>query len=94
MVLDVVKGTLLGATNDNAIGEIINIASEKEYTVREIAEAIVKITNSSSKIIYLEPLKGDPKRNKANTKEAADILKFKAEYSLDEGLKYINTKLF
>ena len=37
MVLDVVKGTLLGAVKDKAVGEIINIASEKEYTVKEIA---------------------------------------------------------
>ncbi len=55
MVLDVVKGTLLGAVKDEAIGEIINIASEKEYTVKEIAENIIKMTNSKSKILYLEP---------------------------------------
>ena len=94
MVLDVVKGTLLGATNDNAIGEIINIASEKEYTVKEIAEAIVKITNSSSKIVYLEPLKGDPKRNKANTSKAKNLIDFKADYNLEHGLKYINENSF
>jgi len=94
MVKDVVKGTLLAGVTDKAIGEVINIASEKENTVKEIAEIIIKITQSKSNIIHLQPLKGDPKRNKANTKKAADILKFKAEYSLDEGLKYINTKLF
>tara|TARA_Y100000591_G_C21730527_1_gene643825 strand:+ start:60 stop:1001 length:942 start_codon:yes stop_codon:yes gene_type:complete len=90
MVLDVVKGTLLGAVKERAIGEIINIASEKEYTVREIAENIIKITNSKSKIVFLEPLKGDPMRNKANISKAKNILEFQADYNLQRGLDYIN----
>ena len=94
MVLDVVKGTLLGAFRDKAIGEIINIASEKEYTVKEIAENIIKITNSKSKIVFLEPLKGDPMRNKADTSKANNILEFKADYDLEKGLDYIYKKLF
>ena len=93
MVLDVVKGTLLSATKDSAVGEIINIAAEKEYTVREIAEAIIKITKSSSEIVYLEPLKGDPKRNKANISKAETLINFKADYNLEDGLKYINERL-
>ena len=94
MVLDVVKGTLLGAIKDKAIGEIINIASEKEYTVKEIAENIIKITNSKSKIVFLEPLKGDPMRNKADVSKANNILEFQADYDLQKGLDYINQKLF
>ena len=94
MVLDVVKGTLLGAVKDEAIGEIINIASEKEYTVKEIAENIIKITNSKSKIIFLEPLIGDPMRNKADTSKANNLLEFQADYNLEKGLNYIHKKLF
>jgi len=94
MVLDVVKGTLLGAVKDEAIGEIINIASEKEYTVKEIAENIIKMTNSKSKILYLEPLKGDPMRNKADTSKANNLLEFQADYNLEKGLNYIHKKLF
>ena len=94
MVLDVVKGTLLGAVKEKAIGEIINIASEKEYTVKEIAENIIKITNSKSKIVFLDPLKGDPMRNKADVSKANDILEFQADYDLRKGLEHINKKLF
>ena len=93
MVLDVVKGTLLGAVKKEAIGEIINIASEKEYTVREIAENIIKITNSKSKIVFLNALKGDPMRNKADVSKAREILDFQADYTLERGLRYINEKL-
>ena len=94
MVLDVVKGTLLGAVKDKAVGEIINIASEKEYTVKEIAENIIKMTNSKSKIVFLEPLKGDPMRNKADTSKAKNILEFQADYDLEKGLDYLYKKLF
>ena len=93
MVLDVVKGTLLSAVKEKAVGEIINIASEKEYTVKEIAENIIEMTNSKSKIIFLEPLKGDPMRNKADTSKANDILEFQADYDLEKGLDYIYKKL-
>ena len=93
MVLDVVKGTLIGAIKKETIGEIINIASEKEYTVREIAETIIKITKSKSKIVFLEPLKGDPMRNKADVSKAKNILEFQADYDLQRGLEYINKKL-
>ena len=94
MVLDVVKGTLLGAIKDNAVGEIINIAAENEYSVKEIAEKIIKITKSKSKLIFLDPLKGDPMRNKADVSKAKTILDFKADYTLQKGLEYINEKLF
>ena len=94
MVLDVVKGTLLGAVKKEAIGEIINIASEKEYTVKEIAENIIKITNSKSKIVFLDPLKGDPMRNKADVSKANNILEFQADYTLQKGLEYVNKNLF
>ena len=93
MVKDVVRGTLLAGITDEAVGEIINLASEKENTVKEIAELIIKITGSKSRIAYLDPLKGDPKRNKANTEKATNILNFKAEYSLKKGLEYLNKQL-
>tara|TARA_B100002051_G_C16683113_1_gene611011 strand:+ start:256 stop:1203 length:948 start_codon:yes stop_codon:yes gene_type:complete len=93
MVNDVVRGTLLAGITDEAVGEIINIASDKEHTVKEIAELIIKITDSKSRITNLDPLKGDPKRNKANTEKATNILNFKAEYSLKKGLEYLNKQL-
>ena len=93
MVLDVVKGTLLGAIKEKAIGQIINIASEKEYTVKEIAESIIKITNSKSEIVFLDPLEGDPMRNKADVSKADKLLNFKAKYNLQKGLEYINKTL-
>ena len=92
MVLDVVKGTLLAAVNRKAVGEIINIASKKEFTVNEIAEIIIKITKSSSRVVNLKPIKGDPKNNKADTTKAKKILGFKCDYDLIKGLEYINQK--
>ena len=49
--------------NDTAKNEILNIGSDEEISVRELAQKIVQISNSSSKIIYLAPLEeGDMKR--------------------------------
>ena len=39
------------------VNDVINIGGAKEYTIKEVAELIVRKTNSKSKIVYLPPLK-------------------------------------
>ena len=92
-VTDVAKGTVLAAEKQDVKGHVINIASEHESTVLEIAQKIVKITGSSSNIVHLKPLKGDPARNRADVNKSKKLLGFSAKYSIDEGLKFINERL-
>lgn len=67
---------------------IFNVASGRTVTMRELAETIIDLTGSSSKIIY--PGKPDPQeglRVEVDISKARDELGFTPELSLEDGLK-------
>ncbi len=88
---DLIEGMIrMMATNDDVTGPI-NIGNPDEYTIREIAEKIVELTGSKSKLIY-EPLpQDDPVRRKPDITKAREMLNWKPTVPLEEGLtKTIN----
>jgi UDP-glucose 4-epimerase len=57
------------------VNEVINIGSEKDVTILELAELIIRLTGSSSKIEFLPPLKeGDMTRRKPDASKMMKIL--------------------
>ena len=67
--------------------DLINIGSAEEITILELAEQIIKITNSTSKIIHLPALKeGDMTRRQPDIQKMMGILDRKL-IGLDEGIK-------
>lgn len=67
--------------------DVINIGNDKLMTIKELAELTIKITGSSSKIIYLPPLKeGDMTRRQPDNKKMLEILNKKL-VSVEEGIK-------
>lgn len=68
-------------------GEIINLGNDQEKRIIEIAQLIKKLTHSSSKIIFLPPLKDDPERRKPDITKAKKLLGWQPKVSLEEGLK-------
>lgn len=65
---------------------IMNIGSEKEITINELAKLVIKNTNSQSKIKYSESMPDDPKRRCPNISKARMILNWEPLISLEEGL--------
>lgn len=64
----------------------INLGNPVEFTIRELAEKIVALTNSSSKIIYQLLPQDDPKQRQPNISIAKDKLDWTPAISLEEGL--------
>ena len=64
-----------------------NIGNTNEITIQEIAEKIIDITKSKSKIINLPLPEDDPTNRKPDISIAKNILKWEPKISLDEGLK-------
>jgi UDP-glucuronate decarboxylase len=65
----------------------VNIGSDFEMTIKEIAEKIIELTSSKSKIVF-EPLPSDdPKRRRADLRLASEKLGYKPQVNVDEGLK-------
>jgi len=74
---------------DEYINDVVNIGSDKEYSVLELAENIIEVSNSKSKITFLPPLEeGDMSRRLPDTAKMLKLLN-REPISLKEGLKQI-----
>lgn len=61
--------------NDEFVNDVINIGSNIEVTILELAQTIIKATNSKSKVIHLDPLEeGDMKRRMPDNSKMLKIL--------------------
>ena len=74
-------------TDDDFNGPI-NIGNPDEFTIQELAEKIVKLTNSSSKIIYKQLPEDDPKQRKPDISFAKRVINWKPKVNLSDGLKH------
>lgn len=83
---DLVEG-LIKMMNSNYSGPI-NLGNPEEYTILEVAKKIIKLTNSKSKIIFLNALENDPKLRKPNINKAKKLLNWRPKFSFDEGLTH------
>lgn len=67
--------------------EPVNIGNPHEVTLLELAELIKKLAGSTSEITYMPLPTDDPKVRRPDTTKAEKILGWKAQVSLEEGLK-------
>lgn len=69
------------------INDVINIGNDVLITIKELAELTIRLTNSSSKLTYLPPLKeGDMTRRQPDNQKMRNILK-RDLISLEDGIK-------
>ncbi len=84
---DLLEGMIrLMATGDDITGPI-NVGNPGEFTIMELAETVLRMTNSSSKIIY-EPLpEDDPLQRQPDITLAKNTLGWEPKIPLEDGLK-------
>lgn len=71
------------------VNDVVNVGGDKEVTILELANTIVKITGSSSKIVHLPPLEeGDMTRRRPDTAKMKQLL-LREPLPLEEGLKIV-----
>ncbi|MFX1409332.1 MAG: UDP-glucuronic acid decarboxylase family protein [Promethearchaeota archaeon] len=86
-VVDEIEGILKMVYKDEAIGEVINLGNNKEYSILEIAQIIKDLANSNSKIVFRQLPIDDPVHRCPVIKKAKEILNWEPTTSLEEGLK-------
>jgi len=84
------------ATGDEFIGPV-NIGNPNEFTIRQLAEVVIRLTNSQSKIIYMALPNDDPKQRKPDISLAQEKLNWSPTVQLEEGLirtiEFFKTKI-
>ncbi|MFL2674584.1 MAG: UDP-glucuronic acid decarboxylase family protein [Candidatus Actinomarina sp.] len=66
--------------------EVFNIGNPYEMTVKELAETILKLTNSKSEIIYKPLPNDDPKQRRPDISKAKEKLNWEPKVELETGL--------
>ena len=64
----------------------VNIGNPNEMTVKEIAQTIIKLTDSKSEIIYKPLPEDDPKKRRPDISKAKKLLKWQPKVDLKQGL--------
>ncbi|HQH41867.1 MAG TPA: SDR family oxidoreductase [Bacteroidales bacterium] len=73
-------------TPDTVTGPV-NIGNPSEFTILELAEKVIRITGSRSKITYLPLPEDDPVQRQPDISQAKKLLNWEPGISLDEGLE-------
>jgi UDP-glucuronate decarboxylase len=83
---DLIEGMVgMMATNDLITGPV-NIGNPSEFTMLELANQIIELTGSKSKIIHLPLPDDDPKQRKPDIRLAKELVNWEPKVKLREGL--------
>lgn len=89
-VSDEIEGLFKLLLTPDIDGEVFNIGNKDEISILDLANLIVKITNSKSEIVINSPpnfnLKDDPRRRCPDTTKARKLLNFSPKTNLEFGI--------
>lgn len=73
---DNIDATLKAFYEDKFVNDVVNIGNDEELSILQLAEQVIEITKSNSKIRFLPPLKeGDMKRRMPDITKMRELLK-------------------
>ena len=82
---DLIRGLFLLATSGEHLP--VNLGNPGEFTILELAETVVRLTGSSSEIVYEALPEDDPQQRRPDITRAKQILNWAPEIDLEEGLR-------
>jgi UDP-glucuronate decarboxylase len=65
----------------------INLGNPKENSMLELAESVIRLTNSNSKVTFMDLPQDDPKMRQPDITKAKQFLKWNPGIDLENGLK-------
>jgi UDP-glucuronate decarboxylase len=85
-VSDLVAG-LVGLMNADGVSDPVNLGNPGEFTIMEVAQTVLELINTSSKIIHRPLPPDDPGRRRPDISRARELLGWQPTMPLDTGLK-------
>ena len=85
-VSDLVEGLVRMMESDESFTGPVNLGNPSERTIRELAEMIIRLTKSSSKVIFVDLPSDDPTRRRPDISLAKEKLGWEPEVDIEEGL--------
>jgi UDP-glucuronate decarboxylase len=84
---DLIKGITKLMNSSSDINGPINLGNNSEFTMIELAEKVLNLTNSKSKLIFKPLPLDDPRQRQPDLTKAKKELDWEPSVSLDDGLK-------
>ena len=84
---DLVEGLLRMMDTAVDFNGPINIGNPSEFSMLELAEKVLKLTNSTSRLVFKPLPDDDPKQRQPDISLAKDKLMWEPKVSLEDGLK-------
>lgn len=86
---DLVEGLIRTMNTDSGVAGPINLGNPGEFTILELAEKVLQITGSRSKVVYRPLPSDDPQQRRPDISLAAKLLNnWSPAVQLDEGLRH------
>jgi UDP-glucuronate decarboxylase len=86
-VSDLISGFIKMMETDDKITGPLNLGNPNENSMLQLAEMVIRLTNSNSRITFKELPQDDPKVRQPDITKAKEILRWIPEVKLEDGLK-------
>jgi UDP-glucuronate decarboxylase len=83
---DLIDGMVRMMNSDDAVTGPMNLGNPGEFSIRELAELVIKKTASRSKLVYLPLPQDDPKQRQPDILRAKEVLRWEPKIPLAKGL--------
>ncbi|MDR1169338.1 MAG: SDR family oxidoreductase [Prevotellaceae bacterium] len=83
---DLIEGMIRTMNTDDSFTGPVNLGNPDEFSMLELAEKVIALTESKSKIVYLPLPSDDPKQRQPDISLAKEKLDWSPKIKLDEGL--------
>jgi UDP-glucuronate decarboxylase len=83
---DMIRGFLGLMASDREVTGPVNLGNPAEYTMLELAQKVIDLTGSESRIVYRPLPADDPRQRRPDIGIASDVLGWSPKVSLEQGL--------
>jgi len=88
-VRDVVRANLIASEHPNAAGKVFNVCTGVETRLLDLLEVLYDLFPNAPQTEFAASRAGDIYRSVGSPQKALDVMNFKAQVSLDDGLKEV-----
>ena len=85
-VEDLIEGMIRFMDTDEQYVGPLNLGNPGEFTIRELAEAVIRLTGSTSQLVHQPLPTDDPKQRRPDITRARELLGWQPAIQLEEGL--------
>ena len=84
---DLVEGFMRLMNSDDSVVGPVNMGNPGEFTMIELAERVLRLTGSKSKLVFMPLPQDDPKQRQPDITRAKELLHWEPTVALEQGLE-------